>query len=161
MYSMQAKFIKKFALSQNFRIFGCCGEIRSAPFATTFARITSASCAAASRTSHNKQICKILKSRTSSDLELHKSARTMWQNPLRSFCHIGSADYIRRCCSSLRELRTSVNLLNPKNGSKLPSRDFANPPNRYARFHNTVILKKNLKLNWKMHYNFILIHTKK
>ena len=36
-----------------------CGEIRSAPFATTFARITSASCAAASRTSHNKQICKI------------------------------------------------------------------------------------------------------
>jgi hypothetical protein len=54
----------------------------------------------------------------------------MWQNPLRSFCHIGSADYIRRCCSSLRELRTSVNLQNPKNGSKLPSRDFANPPNR-------------------------------
>ena len=74
---MQAKFIKKFALSQNFRIFGCCGEIRSAPFATTFARITSASCAAASRTSHNKRICKILKSRTSSDLELHKSARTL------------------------------------------------------------------------------------
>ena len=54
-----------------------CGEIRSAPFATTFARITSASCAAASRTSHNKRICKILKSRTSSDLELHKSARTL------------------------------------------------------------------------------------
>ena len=59
------------------------------------------------------------------------SCKTMWQNPLRSFRHIGSADYIRRCCSSLRELRTSVNLLNPKNGSKLPSRDFANPPNRY------------------------------
>ena len=58
----------------------------------------------------------------------------MWRNPLRSFCHIGSADYIRRCCSSLRELRTSVNLQNPKNGSKLPSRDFANPPNRYATF---------------------------
>ena len=55
----------------------------------------------------------------------------MWRNPLRSFRHIGSADYIRRCCSSLRELRTSVNLQNPKNGSKLPSRDFANPPNRY------------------------------
>ena len=54
-----------------------CGEIRSATFATTFARITSASCAAASRTSHNKRICKILKSRTSSDLELHKSARTL------------------------------------------------------------------------------------
>ena len=52
--------------------------------------------------------------------------------PNRGFCHIGSADYIRRCCSSLRELRTSVNLLNPKNGSKLPSRDFANPPNRQA-----------------------------
>ena len=50
--------------------------------------------------------------------------------PNRGFCHIGSADYIRRCCSSLRELRTSVNLQNPKNGSKLPSRDFANPPNR-------------------------------
>ena len=50
--------------------------------------------------------------------------------PNRGFCHIGSADYIRRCCSSLRELRTSVNLLNPKNESKLPSRDFANPPNR-------------------------------
>ena len=83
---MQAKFIKKFALSQNFRIFGCCGEIRSAPFATTFARITSASCAAASRTSHNKRICKILKSRTSSDLELHKSARTLWRNPLRFLC---------------------------------------------------------------------------
>ena len=55
----------------------------------------------------------------------------------------------------------TMNLQNPYNGSKLPSRDFANPPNRYARFHNTVILKKNLKLNWKMHYNFILIHTKK
>ena len=63
------------------------------------------------------------------------SCKTMWQNPLRSFCHIGSADYIRRCCSSLRELRTSVNLLNPKNGSKLPSRDFANPPNRWASFY--------------------------
>ena len=53
--------------------------------------------------------------------------------PNRGFCHIGSADYIRRCCSSLRELRTSVNLQNPKNGSKLPSRDFANPPNRYVQ----------------------------
>ena len=52
--------------------------------------------------------------------------------PNRGFCHIGSADYIRRCCSSLRELRTSVNLQNPKNGSKLPSWDFANPPNRCA-----------------------------
>ena len=74
---MQAKFIKKFALSQNFRIFGCCGEIRSAPFATTVRRITSASCA-------------------------------------RRF-----ADFAQQ-----------ADLLNPKNGSKLPSRDFANPPNR-------------------------------
>ena len=74
---MQAKFIKKLALSQNFRIFGCCGEIRSAPFATTFARITSASCA-------------------------------------RRF-----ADFAQQ-----------ADLQNPKNGSKLPSRDFANPPNR-------------------------------
>ena len=56
-----------------------CGEIRSAPFATTFARITSASCAAASRTSHNKLICKILKSRVNSNLELHKSARTLYK----------------------------------------------------------------------------------
>ena len=54
-----------------------CGKIRSAPFATSIRRITSASCAAASRTSHNKRICEILKSRTSSDLELHKSARTL------------------------------------------------------------------------------------
>jgi len=46
-------------------------------------------------------------------------------------------DYMKK---SLRELRTSVNLLNPKNGSKLPSRDFANPPNRYATFY-----KKHLK----------------
>ena len=40
-------------LANELHLFGCCGEIRSAPFATTFARITSASCAAASRTSHN------------------------------------------------------------------------------------------------------------
>ena len=51
--------------------------------------------------------------------------------PNRGFCHIGSADYIRRCCSSLRELRTSLNLQNPKNGSKLPSRDFTNPLERW------------------------------
>ena len=56
-----------------------CGEIRSAPFATTVRRITSASCA-------------------------------------RRF-----ADFAQQ-----------ADLLNPKNGSKLPSRDFANPPNRYA-----------------------------
>ena len=66
----------------------------------------------------------------------------MWQNPLRSFCHIGSADYIRRCCSSLSELRTSVNLQNPKNGSKLPSRDFANPPNRWQKPYENPIKKK-------------------
>ena len=54
-----------------------CGEIRSAPFATTVRRITSASCA-------------------------------------RRF-----ADFAQQ-----------ADLLNPKNGSKLPSRDFANPPNR-------------------------------
>ena len=28
----------------------------------------------------------------------------------------------------------TMNLQNPKNGSKLPSRDFANPPNRWASF---------------------------
>lgn len=28
----------------------------------------------------------------------------------------------------------TMNLQNPKNGSKLPSRDFANPPNRYLQF---------------------------
>lgn len=54
-----------------------CGEIRSAPFATTVRRITSASCA-------------------------------------RRF-----ADFAQQ-----------ADLLNPKNGSQLPSRDFANPPNR-------------------------------
>ena len=27
----------------------------------------------------------------------------------------------------------TMNLQNPKNGSKLPSRDFANPPNRYLQ----------------------------
>ena len=75
----------------------------------------------------------------------------MWQNPLRSFCHIGSADYIRRCCSSLRELRTSVNLQNPKNGSKLPSLDFANPPNvigeRNRRHRNIMTVDdKNINL---------------
>ena len=57
-----------------------CGEIRSAPFATTVRRITSASCA-------------------------------------RRF-----ADFAQQ-----------ADLLNPKNGSKLPSRDFANPPNRYRQ----------------------------
>ena len=31
----------------------------------------------------------------------------------------------------------TLNLLNPKNGSKLPSRDFANPPNRCASFYKT------------------------
>ena len=69
----------------------------------------------------------------------------MWQNPLRSFCHIGSADYIRRCCSSLRELRTSVNLQNPKNGSKLPSRDFANPPNRCMKPLTNITHKYDVK----------------
>ena len=57
-----------------------CGEIRSAPFATTVRRITSASCA-------------------------------------RRF-----ADFAQQ-----------ADLLNPKNGSKLPSWDFANPPNRYRQ----------------------------
>ena len=28
----------------------------------------------------------------------------------------------------------TMNLQNPKNGSKLPSRDFANPPKRYRQF---------------------------
>ena len=70
----------------------------------------------------------------------------MWRNPLRSFRHIGSADYIRRCCSSLRELRTSVNLLNPKNGSKLPSRDFANPPNRYMQAKIKIRMKRTFIL---------------
>jgi hypothetical protein len=59
-----------------------CGEIRSAPFATTVRRITSASCA-------------------------------------RRF-----ADFAQQ-----------ADLLNPKNGSKLPSRDFANPPNRWQKFY--------------------------
>jgi len=31
----------------------------------------------------------------------------MWQNPLCSFCHIGSADYIRFLCAPLRGLRTT------------------------------------------------------
>jgi len=59
-----------------------CGEIRSAPFATTVRRITSASCA-------------------------------------RRF-----ADFAQQ-----------ADLLNPKNGSKLPSRDFANPPNRWQQVY--------------------------
>ena len=88
------------------------------------------------------KICARFNGSNSIELLCKKSAtspsrKPMWQNPLRSFCHIGSADYIRRCCSSLRELRTSVNLQNPKNGSKLPSRDFANPPNRWVQPQNT------------------------
>ena len=92
MYEMAAKVLKtsevqlmSFCANTKFRFSkpplhkypNRCGEIRSAPFATTFARITSASCAAASRTAHNKLICKILKSRVNSNLELHKSARTL------------------------------------------------------------------------------------
>ena len=37
----------------------------------------------------------------------------------------------------------TMNLQNPKNGSKLPTRDFANPPNRYVQFYqNSTILNK-------------------
>ena len=68
-----------------------CGEIRSAPFATTVRRITSASCA-------------------------------------RRF-----ADFAQE-----------ADLRSPKNGSKLPSWDFANPPNRYLLCaQNTVKFKQN------------------
>ena len=76
-------------VSQNFRIFERCGKIRSAPFATTVRRITSASCA-------------------------------------RRF-----ADFAQQ-----------ADLLNPKNGSKLPSRDFANPPNRCGNFKTKQSQKK-------------------
>ena len=69
-----------------------CGEIRSAPFATTVRRITSASCA-------------------------------------RRF-----ADFAQQ-----------ADLLNPKNGSQLPSRDFANPPNRYLQFHQNSVYERNFQ----------------
>ena len=89
----------------------------------------------------------------------------MWRNPLRSFRHIGSADYIRRCCSSLRELRTSVNLQNPKNGSKLPSRDFANPPNRCKQplTNRTCKMKENIKIfgSYKLRVNSDILLPKK
>ena len=39
----------------------------------------------------------------------------------------------------------TMNLLNPKNGSKLPSRDFANPPKCYVQCYlNSVIERKFL-----------------
>ena len=36
----------------------------------------------------------------------------------------------------------TLNLQNPKNGSKLPSRDFANPPNRCRQFISKVFGKE-------------------
>ena len=55
----------------------------------------------------------------------------LWRNPLRSFRHNVRADYIRFLCRRFADFAQQADLLNPKNGSKLPSRDFANPPNRY------------------------------
>ena len=46
----------------------------------------------------------------------------------------------------------TMNLLNPKNGSKLPSRDFANPPNVRRHFIQTSVNKKNFqKMNYRNH----------
>ena len=38
-----------------------------------------------------------------------------------------------------------MNLQNPTNGSKLPTRDFANPPNRCMQFRNPKLQKMNLR----------------
>ena len=40
----------------------------------------------------------------------------------------------------------TMNLQNPKNGCKLPSRDFANPPNRYRKSYPKKPQKMNIKL---------------
>ena len=46
----------------------------------------------------------------------------------------------------------TMNLLNPKNVSKLPSRDFANPPNVRRHFIQTSVNKENFqKMNYRNH----------
>ena len=53
----------------------------------------------------------------------------------------------------------TMNLLNPENGSKLPSGDFANPPNRYLQFHQKAVHKMKFSIFLVLFSNFLFAQT--
>ena len=58
----------------------------------------------------------------------------------------------------LNSATCTMNLQNPKNGSKLPSRDFANPPNRCRQCHQKSLKKINME-NFLLIASFLALHN--
>ena len=66
----------------------------------------------------------------------------MWQNPLRSFCHNGSADYIRFLCAPLRGLRTTSRFAKSQERKQTSFSGLRKSAEPMWQFQNKTIAKK-------------------